>query len=145
MKWGGKEKMFSAEKSFRAGVLSPLRAVRWRRRPRVLRPRMLCVAAAQFLAHLLVRAVPEAAQVLCDLDGTSARREQRERDRRAMRSDARRLGEAEELLKFGRGDDGAVVAIVEFRTATARERNRERRELVEFFSERKRKFDAYVI
>src|SRR3954447_6080771 len=76
----------------------PLRAMRRGGRPRILGPRMFRVAAAQLLAHLLVRAVPEAAEVLRDLDGTSAGREQRERDWRAMRSDARRLGEAEELL-----------------------------------------------
>src|SRR4051812_33508873 len=123
----------------------PLRAVRCRRGPRILGPRMLRVAATEFLAHLLVRAVPEAAQILRDLDGTSARRQQSERDRRWVRANARRLDEDVQLLQFGGCDDGAVVAIVEFRAASARERNRQGRELVQAVSNIKRKFEMHVI
>ena len=72
------------------------------RGPRILRPRMLRVAAAQFLPHLRVGAIPEAAQIARDLHRPAVRREQREQHRLAARADARRLREAEQLLQLHR-------------------------------------------
>jgi len=66
---------------------------------------VLWIASAQFLAHLLIRAVPEAAKILSDLDGAAGWGEEGEGDRYSPRSEARRLGEAEQLLQFGGGDD----------------------------------------
>ena len=89
------------------------RAVRRLGGPRVLGPRVARVAAAQLLAHLGVRALPEAAQVARRLDGPAVRREQLEDDRHLPRADPRRLGEAEQLLQLRRRDDRAVLAVVE--------------------------------
>src|SRR6185295_14022135 len=64
---------------------------------------------------------------------TSIRREELERDGRLSRTDARRFGESEKLLQFDGGDDAAVVAVVEACGASARQRDRERREAVDVF------------
>src|SRR5699024_11200270 len=45
-----------------------------RGRPRILGPRVLRVPAAHLLAHLLVRAVPEGAQIVGDREGPTGRR-----------------------------------------------------------------------
>ena len=68
----------------------PLRARGRRRRPRILGPRVLRIASAQFLADLRVRAIPEAPQVARHLHRTAVRREQLQQDRLAARADARR-------------------------------------------------------
>src|SRR3954451_6478505 len=94
------------------------RPVRRHRRPRVLRPWMPRILSPQLLPHLLIRAVPEAAEVARDLHRPPRRREQLERDGGAV--DARRVGEAEELLQLDGGDDRAVVAVVELRAAAGR-------------------------
>src|ERR1051326_7713590 len=111
------------------------------RRPWVLGPRMARVTRAQRLPHFLVRAVPEAREIARDLHRPSVRREQLERDRHLARTDARRGDEAEELLEFDGGEDAAVVAILESRSASARQRDRERREAIEILL-RSRERDA---
>src|SRR5207253_3218174 len=83
------------------------------------------------LPHFRIGVVPEAAQVARDLHGTSVRREQLERDGSLLRTEARRLGEAEQLLQFHGGEDRAVVAIVELRVASRGEGNGQWREPVE--------------
>ena len=86
---------------------------RRRRGPRILRPRMLRVAAAQLLPHLRIRAIPEAAQIARELDRPAVRREQREDDGFALTADARRLGQAEQLLQLHRRRHAAVVVVLE--------------------------------
>src|SRR5207302_7112364 len=98
---------------------SPMRRCR---RPWIFGPRMAGVARAEFFAHFLVRAVPEAAEVARDLDRASVGREQLEGDRHLARPDARRFGEAEQLLQLDGGEDAAVVAVLETRASSARQR-----------------------
>src|SRR5438067_3695978 len=88
--------------------------------PRILRPWMLRVATLQFLSDLRIGPVPEAAQIAGDLDRPSVRREQREHDRFAPPADARRVGEAEQLLQLHRRGNGSIVVVVESRVAAAR-------------------------
>src|SRR5258708_3666694 len=89
--------------------------------PGILGPWMLRVARAELPAHFLIGAVPEAAQVLCDLHGTAGGGEEGECDRYSLRAEVGRLGETEELLQLGRGENRAVVAIVEANAAAARQ------------------------
>ena len=72
---------------------------------------MLRIPSSQFLSHLRIGALPEAAQVTRHLDRPAVRREQREDHGLAARPDRRRFGEAEELLQFHRGGDRAVAVV----------------------------------
>src|SRR6266446_4092048 len=90
--------------------------------PGILGPGVFGVACAELLAHVLIGAIPEAAQVLCDLYGAAGGGEQGERDRYSLHAEARRFSETEELLQFCRGEDRAVLAIVEAHAAAARQR-----------------------
>ena len=72
---------------------------------------MLRIPPSQFLSHLRIRALPEAAQVTGHLDRPAVRRKQREHHGLATRPDRRRFGEAEELLQFHRCGDGSVAVV----------------------------------
>jgi len=78
------------------------------------------IARAQLLPHLLVRAVPEAAEVARDLHRAAGRESSSKVTGGTV--DARRVGQAEQLLQLDRGHDRAVVAVVELRGAPARQR-----------------------
>src|SRR4051794_25248055 len=106
---------------------------------------MLWITPAQFLAHLFVCAVPEAAKVIGDLDGAAAGGEECEGDWGAAGAEAGGFGEAEELLQFGGGDYGAVVAVLQTGTASARQWDRHRRKLVEFSAKREGELDLNLI
>ena len=73
--------------------------------PRVVGPGMFRVAAFQLLLHLLVAAVPEALQVLGDLNRPAGRGQEMEEHLDPARRDCRRVGQAEHLLQLY-GQDG---------------------------------------
>ena len=98
------------------------RAVRGRRRPRILGPRVSRIPRAQFLAHLRVGGRPEAAQVLRGLHGTAVRCEQLEDDGSALGTDTRCVCETEQLLELDGRADRPAGAIDERRGAPARQR-----------------------
>ena len=63
---------------------------------------MARIAALELLLHLGVGALPEALQILRDLDRPARRRQQVQRHRHAAAADARRVGEAEQFLQLHR-------------------------------------------
>src|SRR5450756_404565 len=103
---------------------------RWRR-PRVLRPGMARVAAAQLLSDFLIRRVPETAQIAGGLNGTAVGREQLEDNRLPARTQLRRFREAEQLLKLHGRDHGAVFLVLEPCRPAARDGEGVRREAIE--------------
>ena len=82
-------------------------------RSRIVRPGMLRVSTPQFLAHLGVGSLPEAAQVPCRLHGPPVRREQQEQHRLLPGADARCLRQAEQLLQLGGRRHHAVGVVFE--------------------------------
>src|SRR5438552_3362585 len=104
------------------------------------------IPSAQYLSHLRIRAVPEAAQVPGKLNGSAVGREQRQGDRFAPWTDLRRFGEAEELLQFDRCRDAAVGAVIETDRAPAGDGNRFGRVAIQRLQPagRYRSFELYI-
>src|SRR5437660_785355 len=83
---------------------------------------MFWISRAELLAHFWIGAIPEAAQIARDLHRTSVRREQRQDDGLAARTDTRRFREAEELLQLHRRRNGPVGVVLESVPPAARNR-----------------------
>src|SRR5205814_10496197 len=111
--------------------MSRLRSRRRPRRPRILRPRMPRIPPAQLFPDLLVGGVPEVAQVAGGLHGAAVGCEQLERHRLSLGPEARRFGQAEELLQLDRGEDGAVLLVAQPGCPPAWNRERLGREAIE--------------
>src|SRR5262245_61879916 len=83
------------------------------RRPGIFRPRMLRISRAQLFTHFGVGPCPEAAEIGGHLHRPTAGREELERHRHTTDAYSRRLGQSEERLQLDRGDDHALVPVVE--------------------------------
>jgi len=97
--------------------------VRGRGRPRVVGPRMPGISTTQFFPDLRIGRRPEAPEVARGLHRAAVRGQQREGHRHTAWPEARRVGQAEQLLQFDGGMYRAVCPVVESRRASARQRH----------------------